>query len=367
VSIDSTEIALPALTDSASRRLDVDAKQQVVSQLLHDCGCDGVLVLDPANFRWLTSGADPVGLLGHDELPALYFTSMQRWLLASSVDSQRMFAEELDGLGFMLKEWNWSASREQMLVDLVFGRNVAADVPFRECKSAGQFFVTERRKLTAHEAEQTAELGQLVAHAVEATARNLAWGDSEEEIAGHLAHRLLRHGAIPVALQVTGDGRGEFRRRSFGSRAVDQSCVLQATARKHGLHATASRTVSRSPLDEVRRAEFDTALRMRTSHLVNARLGERVTTALETGRNLLRPTPYEHEWWAAPPVVLTGREPSEGLFTTNAADRWTASWAAVWQERIGAGAARPGIQLRGRVGEAMKCGTDAAASQSPIE
>jgi len=348
MSIDSTDVALPALTDADSRRLDVDAKQQLVGELLHDCGCDGVLVLDSANFRWLTSGANRVGLLGRDELPALYFTSMQRWLLASSVDSQRMFAEELDGLGFMLKEWNWSASREQMLVDLVFGRNVAADVPFRECKSAGQFFVTERRRLTAHEADQITELGRMMAHAIEATARNLIWGDSEEEIAGHLAHRLLRHGATPVALQVTGDGRGEFRRRGFGPQAVEQSCVLQATARKFGLHATASRTVSRAPLDETHRLEFDTALRLRTSHLVNARVGERVTAALDLGRNLLRPTPFEHEWWTAPPVMLTGREPSEGVFTMNAADRWTAGWAAVWQEpnwRRGRGGhlpARPG-------------------------
>jgi hypothetical protein len=338
MSIDSTDVTLPAITASDFRRLDVDAKQQLVGQLLHDCDCDGVLILDPANFRWLTSGANPVGLLGRDELPALYFTSMQRWLLASSVDSQRMFTEELDGLGFMLKEWNWSASREQMLVDLMFGRNVAADVPFRECKSAGQFFVTERRRLTAHEAEQMAELGQLVAHAVEATARNLVWGESEEEIAGHVAHRLLRHGATPVALQVTGNGRGEFRRRDFGPQAVEQICVLQATARKFGLHATASRMVTRVPLDETRRAEFDIALRLRTSHLVNARVGERVTTALEAGRNLLRPTPFEHEWWASPPVVLTGREPSEGVFTMNAIDRWTPGWAAVWQERIGGAA-----------------------------
>src|SRR5438105_3893081 len=108
--------------ESDARRLDIDAKQQLIAQLLHDCGCDGLLVLNPTNVRWLTSGAGPVGLLGRDEMPGLYFTPHQRWLLASSTDSQRMFVEELDGLGFMLKEWHWSASREQLLVDLVYGR-----------------------------------------------------------------------------------------------------------------------------------------------------------------------------------------------------------------------------------------------------
>ncbi|MBO0700751.1 MAG: hypothetical protein J2P46_20305, partial [Zavarzinella sp.] len=187
-----------ALTDASPRRLDVDSKQHVVAQLLHDTECEGLLILHPPNFRWLTSGAQPVGLYGRDEVPALYFTPSQRWLVASATDSPRLFAEELDGLGFMLKEWHWTTSREQMLADLVSGRKVACDVAFRDCKFTGTFFASGRRKLSAHEADRMAELGRLVTHAVEATARHFEWGDTEEEIAAHLAHRLLRHGVEPV-------------------------------------------------------------------------------------------------------------------------------------------------------------------------
>ncbi len=334
---DSATIELPATTESNARRLDIEAKQQLVSQLLHDSACEGLLVLHPANFRWLTSGANPVGLFGRDEAPALYFNSHQRWLLASATDSPRLFAEDLDGLGFMLKEWNWSASREQMLGDLVFGRNVACDQPFRSCKSTGLFCVAERRKLSTHESERLAELGATVAHAVEATARNFDWGESEEEIAGQLGHRLLRHGTEPVALQVNGDDRGRrFRRRGFGSEPVEQCCVLQATARQYGLHVSVSRTISRSPPSDISRHEFDVALRWRAAHLANSRTGEFVMTTLQAGRDLLRPTEFEHEWRLAPPVMLTGREPSEGVFHIAAQDRWTIGWAAVWQERIGA-------------------------------
>lgn len=334
--IDSTSIELPAMSEADSRRLDIDSKQQVIGQLLHDCGCEGVLVLNPANVRWLSSGAGPVGLFGRDELPGLYFSSHQRWLLASSTDSQRFFAEELDGLGFMLKEWHWSSSREQMLADLVYGRSVACDQVFRDCKPTGAFFVAERRRLTPYELERMTELGRTVAHAVEATARNFDWGDSEQEIAGHLAHRLLRHGVEPLGLQVTGDDRRrEFRRRGFGADTVGHICTLQATGRRFGLHATACRTVSRSPLDDAQRAEFDAAFRLRAGHLVNGRISERVVGTLEAGRALMRPTEYEHDWFAAPPVMLTGREPSEGTFPIAAQDRWTAGWAAVWQERLG--------------------------------
>jgi Xaa-Pro dipeptidase len=330
---------MTALTDASPRRLDVDSKQHLVAQLLHDTECEGLLVLHAPNFRWLTSGAQPVGLYGRDEVPALYFSPSQRWLVASATDTPRLFAEDLDGLGFMLKEWHWTASREQMLADLVFNRKVACDLAFRDTKFAGTFFASGRRKLTAYEADRAAELGLMVVHAVEATARNFDWGDPEEEIAGHLAHRLLRHGAEPIALQVTGDGRGRaFRRRAFVGEPVERWCVLQATGRKFGLHATAARTVFRAAPEADEREEFETALRCRVAHLALSKVGERVAVAVDAGKAVLRPTRHEHEWRAAPPLCLTGREPSEGVFLPAAQDRWARGWAAVWQERVGAAA-----------------------------
>jgi Xaa-Pro dipeptidase len=327
------------LASADHRRLDVDGKQELVAKLLHDTGCEGLLVLHPANFRWLTAGAAPAGLAGRDETPALYFNSHQRWLVCSATDSARLFADELDGLGFQLKEWLWVASREQLLADLVFGRKVASDQPFRDCKSTGPFFAHTRRRLSAYEVQRLGELGETVAHAVEATARHFDWGDSEEEIAGHLAHRLLRHGAEPVALQVSGDGRARpFRRRGFRPDRVERWCVLQATGRKFGLHATAARTVFRTPPDDTERAEFEAALRVRVTHLAVSKRGDRVYTALDAGVTLVKSSPFEHEWRLAPPVCLTGREPSEGVFLATAQDKWLPGWAAVWQERIGAAA-----------------------------
>jgi len=330
---------MAALTDASPRRLDVDSKQHLVAQLLHDTECEGLLVLHPPNFRWLTSGAQPIGLYGRDEVPALYFGPSQRWLVASATDSPRLFAEDLDGLGFMLKEWHWTAGREQMLADLVFGRKVACDLAFRECKFTGTFFASGRRRLTTYEADRLVELGQLVTHAVEAAARHFEWGDSEEEVAGHLAHRLLRHGVEPVALQVTGDGRGRaFRRRAYLGEPVGRWGVLQATGRKFGLHATVARTVFRQAPDPAERDEFEMALRCRVAHLATSKVGDPVGVAFETGKAVLRPTAHEHEWRAAAPVCLTGREPSEGVFLPAAQDRWARGWAAVWQERVGAAA-----------------------------
>ena len=44
--------------------------------------------------------------------------------------------EEIDGLGFQLKEWPWHVERAQLLTDLCQGRSVACDTPIGACKSS---------------------------------------------------------------------------------------------------------------------------------------------------------------------------------------------------------------------------------------
>src|SRR5690349_9819727 len=88
------------LTGPSDRRADVDAKQTQVAALLNEAKCEGLLVLEPENFAWLSSGGSARGILDDAELPALYFSQEGRWALSSNVDSQRLFDEELDGLGF---------------------------------------------------------------------------------------------------------------------------------------------------------------------------------------------------------------------------------------------------------------------------
>src|SRR5262249_18616468 len=81
---------------SADRRADIDAKQIQVGKLLQEWACDGLLVMDPENFGWLTSGGSARGILHPADLPVLYFSPESRWVISSNVDSQRLFDEELD-------------------------------------------------------------------------------------------------------------------------------------------------------------------------------------------------------------------------------------------------------------------------------
>lgn len=336
--IPTLEPVIHSMADlSTDRRADLEAKQTRVAALLQEYGCDGLLVLEPENFSWLTSGGASRGVLDAKELPALYYSADQRWVLSSNVDSQRLFDEELDGLGFQLKEWPWHWGREQLLADLCYNRTVACDRPFGDCKHVGDRLRSMRRGLTIYEQACYQALGAIVAHALEATCRTLEQGVSEREVAGQLAHRLLHRGAVPVDVQVAADGRTRiYRQCGFTSLSIQSYAVLTVTARKYGLHATASRSVCFGQPDADFRKEHDAACKVCATYIASSWPDAVPKQILNAGRRVYQMTGYEHEWRLAPQGHVTGRSPVEQHFLTSTGELLQADWPITWRASVGA-------------------------------
>src|SRR5581483_3847371 len=279
------------------RRSDVEAKQAVVAGLLKDAGCDGLLVLQPENFAWLTAGAAARGILDPGTMPALYFSAEGRWLLSSNVDTQRIFDEEIDGLGFQLKEWPWHWGRTQLLADLCQGRNVGCDSPLEGCHPLGDRLAKLRLSLSEYERACYRALGQVLAHAIEATGRTLAQGDTEREIAGQISHRLLHRGVYPLSIAVAADGRSRnYRQPSFTSTQVQRYCVLTVTARKYGLCASASRSVCFGQPDAQFRREHDAACKVSATYVASSWPDSVPRQILTSGQRIYQLTGAEHEF-----------------------------------------------------------------------
>src|SRR5215207_2422438 len=173
----------------AERRAELDAKQEQVAGLLAESGADGLLLVDPANIAWLAGAPLCHGIPDAADWPAVYLNANQRWLVCGSTDTQRLFDHHLDGLGFQLKEWPWDRGRDRLLTDLRQNRRVASDRVLSDSVPLGPTLRRLRCKLTDAEQGRLRELGAAVAHALEATCRALEPGQSEEEVAGQLAHR----------------------------------------------------------------------------------------------------------------------------------------------------------------------------------
>lgn len=335
----ATDSATAAASDLSaalvSRRATVDARQDRIARLLDQAELEGLLVLDPINFAWLTAGGKVLGTLAPQHWPGLYFSGQHRWLIACNLDTQRLFDEELDLLGFQLKEWAWERGRDTLLSDICFHRRIGCDQPYRDCLAFGPTLALERRQLNDHDKTQLARLGAVLVHALEATARTLALGESEEEIAGQLSHRLLHRGAEPVLLQVAADGRANrYPRLGYTTATVQHSCVLVATARQGGLHASASRIVCFAKPEPNLREGYEAAARISASSVTLTRCNVSVADVLAAQMVAWKQSGYEHHWRLSPPSFQTGYAPVELVLVPGSSEPLLPDSAITWTVSI---------------------------------
>jgi Xaa-Pro dipeptidase len=330
----SSDFQLRTVSD---RRADVDAKTACVAALLQSIGCEGLLLFEPENFAWMTSGGVSRALPDPTASPAVYCNGEGRWLIARNADSQRLFDEEIDGLGFQLKEWPWHWGQEQLLADLRQNRRVASDRTLGDCPVVADELRRLRRTLTVYEQACLLALGQTLSHALEATCRSLAVNDTEREAAGQVGHRLMHRGVQPVHVGAAADGRSRlYRHFGFTSTPIRRYVVLTATARKYGLCATASRAVSFGAIDEDFQKEHNAVCRVTASYLASTWPNAVPREILTAGRRIYLISGFEHEWLQAPQGWLTGRAPVELLLTPQTEELFQPGWAVTWSANAGA-------------------------------
>ena len=330
----TVESALPS-----ARRQDLEMKQVRVAQMLGEVGCEAALVLRPENVRWFCGEDLSSGLTSVHESPALYLTPVSRTIVCSTLDAERIFREKVDRLGFLLKVYPWFGKRALFLHDLIAGKKVAADLPTREAQDLGGFFDRERPRLSTYGREQALETGRLLTHAIEATCRSIRPGETEQEIAGRLAYRLIRHGVEAHGLQVTADDHGaDSPRAGCTDRPITRSAIVQATGSMHGIFLTACRTVVIGAPDPALLKAYDFAGRTIAVQLAAAIGDRRMGAVAHLGRRALRNTEYEHSWRDAPPCLKLGRVASDGPVNPLSEETLEFGQAYLWQGRIGAAA-----------------------------
>jgi Xaa-Pro aminopeptidase len=336
----------------AERRADIEAKQAQVAALLAEVECEALILLEPESFAWITSGTAPRNVLDPMQAPAMYVSPDVRSVLASNLDSQRLFDEELDGLGFQLKEWHWSWGREQLLAYMCRGRRFACDVGRADCKLVADQLHRLRMTISDYDLTNYQRLGLLLSHALEATCRTLKPKEPEQEVAGHFAHRLMKHGPEPVSVEVTADDRLRlYRRPTYTPAVVNKHCVITATARMAGLYATASRAVCFGEPDPNFRKEHDAACKVTTSYISSSWPDAIPSALLQAGRRVFQINGYENEWRLSPAGFITGRTAIEQFMTPQMQENLRAGWAITWRANIGA---------------ACSCDTVVVTSKGPV-
>ena len=314
---------------------EVARKHALLTEYLRLNGLDGLLIQDSANFAWLTGGGRNTRRFGHETVAAMLVTNDSRVVLCNNVDSGQLFDRELTGLGMLLKERPWTENRQTLMADVCRGRTIGADFEFAETRNIADDLQSFRMKMADEEIDRLRELGLAVAHAVEATARNFAIGATEAEVAGHLAHRLIKHGIEPVRIQVMADGQGwRYRHWSYGDDRIERHVVIAAVGKSSGLHACASRTVCLgAPSGELQQVHHLATL-IQATGIFFTRAGNTMEETWSRVARIYEKFGVPDEWRSADQAELTGYRIVEQPFLPESQQRFEQGNVICWHPSV---------------------------------
>lgn len=314
---------------------EVERKHSLLAEYLRLNSADGLLLQDSANFAWLTGGGRNTRRLSDEVVAAILVTGDSRVALCNNVDSGQMFDRELAGLGFLLKERPWTEDRATLMADICRGRKIVADFEFPGTQNISADLQSFRIKLVHHEVDRIRDLGVAVAHAVEATARNFPVGSSEAEVAGHLAHRLIKHGIEPVRIQVMADGQGwRYRHWSFGEDHIERHAIIAAVGKRHGLHACASRTVCLgAPSGELQQVHHLATL-VQATGIYFTRPGSTMQETWSKVARIYEKFGTPDEWRSADQGELMGYRPQEQPLLPESPQRFEQGHVICWHPSV---------------------------------
>lgn len=323
-------------TSDPRRAIEVDQKQEQVVEFLEANQLDALLLQNPENIAWFTTGADLTRSGTGESIAAIFITQDARLVACSNVDANQIFDRAIPGLGFQIKSRPWHEPLSQLIRDLCNGRKVGSDSGFEQTQNVSEQLKSWRFPLSELEGERIREVGKLVAHAVEATARSVERGITEQEIAGSLSHRLLRHGVSPRRIQVMVDGQSiRYRHWGFGEDRLERYCVISAVGSQNGLHAAATRTVSLGAPPSSFIKSHHLALLMQATGMYFSKPDWALFDTWNRVKRIYEKYDCADEWQHADQADIIGYLPAETSILLNSDFKLTPGMAAFWHPSVG--------------------------------
>lgn len=222
----------------------------------------GVLINAQHNFAWLMGGAfNGIDQSRENGAATLLVTSAGKtYLLANNIELERMMFEQLavttdiEPVGF-----SWQAEKADASIivktaaELARGET-ASDISLHPSARAIEGLIAPCRfSLTPGEALRYKALGSDAAHAMLATIKGLAVGETETEIEAKLRHEFAKKKITSVVTLVAADERiSRYRHPVPSEKKFQRTLLLVTCAKRGGLIASMSRMVTvGEPSDEL--------------------------------------------------------------------------------------------------------------------
>ncbi|MEP6850517.1 MAG: M24 family metallopeptidase [Acidobacteriota bacterium] len=264
---------------------ELDEKTQRITAMLSRERLDAVLLSSQHNFAWLTGGgSNGVDLSRENGIATLLITREgKRFVLASLIEIDRMFGEEVAANDFDRVDYSWQDEKRGALFVLEKARSVlmpgtaiASDVPMgKDVPSIENKIAKCRYALTENETERFRDLGRDAGRSLRAVIDRLEPGETELQIAEKMRHELSKKDIASVVTLVAADERiSGFRHPIPSANRWQKTLLIVTCAKRYGLIASLSRMICVGRVPDELKARTDAAAYVYAKMLDSTRPGQ---------------------------------------------------------------------------------------------
>jgi len=275
-----------------------EIKQQQIHSLLREENLDALVLTQVSSFAWATCGAPSwVSTAVVAGGASLVVTPGKRYLITNNVEAPRLENEErLVAQGWELVVDPWWGTATQ-IGKLTQGLRVGADHPYPGTVNLSVEIARLRSRLTIGERDRFREVGRSCAEAVAATMDSIRPGQTEWQIAGHLASECESRGIQAIVNLVGSDQRlFAYRHPIPKNKVVERYVMVVLCGRKWGMVAALTRLVHFGPLSTELRRRAQAVAQVDAAYIANTRPGKTLGEALEAGKEAYAQAGFPDEW-----------------------------------------------------------------------
>jgi Xaa-Pro aminopeptidase len=311
-------------------------KQNRIQNLLAKHQLDALLLQRISSFAWATCGAASyVNTAATHGEAALLITPSGRYLLTNNIEATRLQQEEkLPEQGWQFRAAPWHQA-QSAVSDLTLGLRLGADGPYPDAVNLSGEVARLRAALGPEEGERFRAVGRLCAEAMDDAARAVRPGQTEYQIASHLAHEAETRGLQAIVKLVATDERlFAFRHPLPTAKKLERYAMLVLCGRRWGLVCSLTRLVHFGPLPADLRCKAEAVAGVDAAFIAATRPGQSLAEIFRRATAAYAQAGFPDEWKLHHQGGPAGYEPREYLATPDSDDVVLAGQAYAWNPSI---------------------------------
>jgi antitoxin VapB len=306
------------MTDPSAgeRAADLSEKLAVLRRIALDAGVGTLVLRRPATIGWLTGARwhvpQTLEAACFDVVVERAASRPELHIVTSTIEAPRLADTELADMPVQWSVVPWWQPRARAWPT---GPSVGADLPLDGAQDVSAATESARLALTSIQRERLRTVCAEAADAATGTCRRAEPTWTEWETAASFAESMLARGLDVVCLFVAGDERiAQHRHPLPTGAALGRRAMVVACARRHGLVASVTRTVSFGAVPAAGRERYHALLEVEQTYLDATRPGARLGDAFAAGTAAYAAHGFDpHEWHRHHQGGLSGYAPREVL------------------------------------------------------